>query len=83
MKKMVKEAKLLENPSNFEAWKTLGLTPKQIAIWENIGKKMGSDKAITDEGTRSAGEATEEKRKMNEQYNHPTSVADRKARGVA
>lgn len=79
----VQDAKLIENPGNFKAWREIGITPKQLAIWENVGSKMKSDQAISDEGELAGGKETEEQVKIAAQYPHPTSVADRKARGVA
>ena len=83
LKAKIREAKLLDNITNFEAWNQLGVSPVQLALWENIGKKMKSDTAMSDEGLRTAGDQTEEDKKVALHYNHPTSIADRRARGVA
>ena len=79
----VLEAKLVENPGNFKAWKEIGITPKQLLIWENVGTKMKSDKAISDEGITQTSHLSEEQGKIAAQYSHPTSVKDRHDRGVA
>lgn len=78
--KQIQETKLIENSTNFEAWAKLGIMPSQVAIWENIGKTMKSDQAITSEGTPDVSNLSEAEQYMEAHYDHPTSVAERKAR---
>jgi hypothetical protein len=88
--KEVKEAKLIDDPGNLAKWRKLGISPASIDFYTKIGKDMKADTAITNEGDptnttetkHKAGERTKEEL-IPKVYTHPTSVADRKARGKA
>jgi hypothetical protein len=83
--KALKDNKILDDPGNFDALKKLDIWPSHLLIWEKIGEAMKSDKAITNEGLPSEKENEPEKGTteavVHKAYDHPTSVADRKARG--
>lgn len=87
--KAIKEGGLLtENKTgDLDVWKEkLGIWPRQLAAYAKIGAAMKSDEAITNEGEpiSSTGPAKGSKEeKIAKVYDHPTSQADRKARGVA
>lgn len=70
--KLIQEAKLLETPADFDKWRSLGFSPEQIEVWANIGEKMKSDAAISDEGS-GIGESTGKKTALSKMYDHPTS----------
>lgn len=69
----IKESQLITSPDDFEKWKTLGVTTDQIRVWSNIGEKMKSDRAITDEGVPGAQQKADQKTKRSKIYDHETS----------
>jgi hypothetical protein len=86
LKALIKETKILDNPADLDELREMGIWPSQLAIWENIGERMKSDAAITNEGEIVAEAAEKPKEGTTEAvvskaYDHPSSKADRKARG--
>lgn len=81
--KAIRDAKLIDRPDDHSLWKSLGFSPRQRVIWENIGKLMKSDAAIPNEGNQSGTpkEGTQEAT-IAKMYDHPTSKANRAARGL-
>lgn len=86
VKNAIKDAKAFDDPGNLEKLRDLGFWPSQLAVWENIGKAMKSDMAISNEGTPfNTGELQEgtAEKVIHDTYNHPTSLEDRKRRGLS
>jgi hypothetical protein len=79
--KLINESKIIDTPDDDAKWRSIGFSPRQRAIWENIGEKMKSDTPITDEGTTKKEETTTST-VAKKVYDHPTSVKDRQKRGV-
>lgn len=69
----IKKADLVTTPDDFGKWQALGMTAAQIRVWNNIGEKMKSDKAITDEGISEADKKGDQKGKLSRIYDHATS----------
>lgn len=85
--KSIIDSKILDTPNDFAALRKIGISPAQLRTWEPIAEAMQSDKAITNEGTPTPGtqsgpEPGSKEARLASRYDHPTSVADRKARGA-
>jgi len=86
MAKAIIDSKVLNTPGDFAALRKIGITPAQLRMWEPIADAMKSDTVITNEGkpTSTVDDGPEpgsREAKVAARYNHPTSVAARKARG--
>lgn len=81
-KAKVKESGLIEAPDNFDLWRKLSMTPSDVVFLENVGIKMGSDKAISDQGLAAQTDQSKEQKQISLQYDHSTSVQSRKDRGI-
>jgi hypothetical protein len=81
---LIKDNKIMDDPGNLDTWRNMGFTPNHVAFFERVGEAMKSDTAITNEGEPTSIEAPKEGTQeavVHKAYDHPTSVAARKARG--
>lgn len=70
----IKESKLLDNPTDFEIWRSLYVAPDQTVVWANIGEAMGSDNPPSDEGGAGGAGGSDRKKALKKVYDHSTSA---------